>query len=126
MDQTVDVMDVLAARDRRVQRQQELLAAYAKPLISFTMNIAGPVKRTALIERGFELGLARLEGQLRACRAAVEAILDNRLLKSHGVLVLESGEPDPLGVDTPLAAKFEVQKTARYGVDYVTILVAKK
>jgi 16S rRNA (guanine(966)-N(2))-methyltransferase RsmD len=63
---------------------------------------------------------------MRACRAAVEAILDNRLLKSHGVLVLESGEPDPLGVDTPLAAKFEVQKTARYGVAYVTILVAKK
>lgn len=68
---TVDVMDVLAARDRRAGRQQELLAAYAKPLISFTMNIAGPVKRTALIERGFALGLARLEGQLCAARARV-------------------------------------------------------
>ena len=71
MARTVDVMDVLAARDRRAGRQRQLLAAYAKPLISFTMNIAGPVKRTALIERGFELGLARLEGQLCACRAAV-------------------------------------------------------
>ena len=68
---TVDVMDVLAARDRRAGRQQELLAAYAKPLISFTMNIAGPVKRTTLIEQGFDLGIARLEGQLRACRAAM-------------------------------------------------------
>ena len=68
---TVDVMDVLAARDRRAGRQQELLAAYAQPLISFTMNIAGPVKRTALIERGFALGLARLEGQLCAARARV-------------------------------------------------------
>lgn len=63
---------------------------------------------------------------MRACRAAVEAILDNRLLKSHGILVLESGEADPLGVDTPLLEKFEVQKTARYGAAYVTILVAKK
>lgn len=68
---TVDVMDVLAARDRRAGRQRQLLAAYAKPLISFTMNIAGPVKRTALIEQGFDLGIARLEGQLRACRAAM-------------------------------------------------------
>ena len=63
---------------------------------------------------------------MRACRAAVEAILDNRLLKPHGILVLESGEPDPLGVDTPIAEKFEVLKTARYGVAYVTILRAKK
>lgn len=63
---------------------------------------------------------------MRACRAAVEAILDNRLLKPYGILVLESGEPDPLGVDTPIADKFEVLKSARYGVAYVTILKAKK
>ena len=63
---------------------------------------------------------------MRACRAAVEAILDNRLLKPHGILVLESGEPDPLGVDTPIAEKFDVVKAARYGVAYVTILMAKK
>jgi holo-ACP synthase CitX len=71
MAKAVDVMDVLAARDHRVARQQELLASYKKPLISFTMNIAGPIKRTALIERGFDLGLTRLEGQLQACRATV-------------------------------------------------------
>ena len=63
---------------------------------------------------------------MRACRAAVEAILDNRLLKPHGILVLESGEPDPLGVETPVAARFEVLKAARYGAAYVTILMAKK
>jgi 16S rRNA (guanine(966)-N(2))-methyltransferase RsmD len=62
---------------------------------------------------------------MRACRAAVEAILENRLLKPHGILVLESGEADPLGTDTPLLAQFDVLKTARYGVAYVTILVKK-
>ena len=71
MAKAVDVMDVLHARDRRAARQQELLAQYGAPLISFTMNIAGPVKRTALIDRGFDLALQRLEQQLRACRAAV-------------------------------------------------------
>ena len=59
---------------------------------------------------------------MKACRAAVEAILENRLLKPRGILVLESGEPDPLGVGTPIAEKFEVLKSARYGVAYVTIL----
>ncbi len=59
---------------------------------------------------------------MNACRAAVEAILEARLLKPYGILVLESGEADPLGVHTPLAAKFEILKAARYGKAYVTIL----
>ena len=36
-----------------------------------------------------------------------------------------SAEPDPLGVGTPLAEKFEVVKSARYGVAYVNILTPK-
>ncbi len=59
---------------------------------------------------------------MNACRAAVEAILEARLLKPFGILVLESGEPEPLGVNTPLAAKFEVLKTAKYGKAWVTML----
>ncbi len=59
---------------------------------------------------------------MNACRAAVEAILDARLLKPYGILVLESAEPNPLGVNTPLAARFEVLKEARYGKACVTIL----
>ncbi len=59
---------------------------------------------------------------MNACRAAVEAILEARLLKPYGILVLESAEPNPLGVDTPIAARFEVLKEARYGKACVTIL----
>ena len=62
---------------------------------------------------------------MKACKAAVEAILENRLLKPHGILVLESAEPDPLGTETPLAEKFEVVKSARYGAAYVNILTPK-
>ena len=62
--ETVTLTQVLAARDRRVQRQQALLKQYGKPLISFTMNIAGPVKTSALVEQGFRLSLRRLTQQL--------------------------------------------------------------
>ena len=62
---------------------------------------------------------------MKACKAAVEAIWENRLLKPHGILVLESAEPDPLGTGTPLAEKFEVLKAARYGAAYVNILTPK-
>ncbi len=59
---------------------------------------------------------------MNACRAAVEALMENRLLAPHGIVVLESGEPDPLGVDTAIANRFDVLRTARYGRAYVTIL----
>lgn len=69
--ETVTLQQVLAARDRRAQLQQQLLAHWQRPLISFTMNIAGPVKHTPLIEEGFRLGLRRLEQQLLRLRFPV-------------------------------------------------------
>ena len=62
---------------------------------------------------------------MKACKAAVEAVLTNRLLKSGGILVLESAEPDPLGVGTPFLEQFVVLKSARYGAAYVNILSLK-
>ena len=69
--EAVTLMQVLAARDRRAQRQQELLAQFGRPLICFTMNIAGPAKISPLIEAGFQLGLRRLEQQLLRLRYPV-------------------------------------------------------
>ena len=62
---SVTLMDILDARDRRAQRQQQLLAAYGCPLLSFTMNIPGPVKNSPLIRRGFYLGMERLQAALK-------------------------------------------------------------
>lgn len=67
----VDVAAVLAARDRRYARQQALRARFGAPLISFTMNIAGEVKRWAQVDRAFELTLRRLEAALQAAGAPV-------------------------------------------------------
>jgi len=53
---------VLAARDRRAAAQREMLAAHGLPLLSFTLNIPGPVKRTPLTELAFNAGLAALNG----------------------------------------------------------------
>lgn len=62
--EAVTLLDILAARDHRAQRQQQLLAQFGQPLICFTMNIAGPVKISPLILQAFHLGLQRLEQQL--------------------------------------------------------------
>lgn len=60
----VSVSDILTARDRRAARQQTLLEKYRRPLISFTMNIAGPIKTNAVIRRAFEEGMALIRREL--------------------------------------------------------------
>ena len=65
----VELRQMLEARDRRAERQNALLARYRLPLVSFTMNIAGPVKNSPSIRRGFAMGRALLLGQLRRVKA---------------------------------------------------------
>lgn len=60
----VTLQEILDARENRVREQQRLLKEYAVPLICFTMNIAGPVKVSPLIRRGFAEGVALLEEKL--------------------------------------------------------------
>ncbi len=67
----VELAQMLEARERRAYMQRELLQKYDKTMVSFTMNIAGPVKTSALITRGFDLGCRYLTEQLQANRIAV-------------------------------------------------------
>ena len=69
MEVTLD--QVLRCREERAERQRDLIQRYSKPVISFCMNIAGPVKTDNLIERGFRTGLRSLEGGLLACNARI-------------------------------------------------------
>ena len=65
------ITEILAAREERVARQQSLLDAYKLPLICFTMNVAGPEKTGADIQKGFSLGKAQISAQLKAEGLAV-------------------------------------------------------
>lgn len=60
----VTLWQILQAREARAERQRELLEAYRRPLICFTMNIPGPVKTTPLIRRAFDWGVWQLEARL--------------------------------------------------------------
>ena len=66
----VTLEDILRARDTRADAQRRLLRACRLPLVSFTMNIAGPVKSSPLIELAFDAGLDALYGTLGRPAAA--------------------------------------------------------
>jgi len=53
----VTLNEILESRENRVFIQKKLIEKYNVPLVSFTMNIAGPIKITPEIERGFFEGI---------------------------------------------------------------------
>lgn len=62
-EQGVTVQEMMHARDIRVQKQRALLETHHAPVISLSMNIAGAIKRTPLIERAFDVGLSWIAAQ---------------------------------------------------------------
>ena len=60
IEQEITLSEILTAREERVSIQNALRAEYRAPVISFTMNIAGPVKVTALSHRAFLWGMEQL------------------------------------------------------------------
>ena len=62
--QPVLLEEMLAARERRVMQQQELLRRHGKPLVCFTLNIAGPYKQFPLAQRTFEEGVRLISRRL--------------------------------------------------------------
>lgn len=57
---------ILQAREDRAALQQSFLQSFLCPVISFTMNIAGPVKNNPIIQRAFQEGLVFLAEHLPA------------------------------------------------------------
>lgn len=60
----ITLQEVLEAREARWHLQQRLLKAYQKPLLCFTMNIAGPVKRSREGDYAFRWALFALQQRL--------------------------------------------------------------
>lgn len=126
MDREVTLPDMLSAREQRAMRQSQLLKEYKLPLVSFSMNIAGPIKNGPVIRRAFSEGMNRLHDALRAGRAEIkhqeridrhtgcEALLviagDEQALKR---LCVSLEDQDPLGrlfdmdVLSPIGEKLE-------------------
>ena len=96
METTVSLVQMLDARERRVQHQQELLARYHKPLICFTMNICGPIKDSPLIRRGFARGRQLLRQQF--LRAKLTPLYQDAVREVTGCEAFYVLDADPLTI----------------------------
>lgn len=60
----ITLEQMLKAREERVFLQFYLIRQFSLPIISFSMNIPGPVKDSTLIRRGFDAGCMALDYRL--------------------------------------------------------------
>lgn len=100
----VALPEMLDARERRVWCQQELLKRYEKPLICFSMNIAGPIKNNRLIRRGFEHGVEQLKNQLKT--AQIPCLFSAEINENTGNELYFVADAQPLAVKA-LTAELE-------------------
>lgn len=74
----VTLTQMLEAREKRTMRQMALIRQWGLPLVSFSMNIPGPVKDSTLIRRALREGCSALERMLPTSavkhRQVVEAV----------------------------------------------------
>ena len=60
----IDLEEMLAFRENRVSLQQKMIKDWQMPVISFSMNIPGPIKTNKQIRRAFSLGRQELFDKL--------------------------------------------------------------
>ena len=59
-NRAVALGEMLDARERRAAAQREMIERHGLPLVSFTLNVPGPVKDSALLRRAFDEGLQQI------------------------------------------------------------------
>lgn len=89
----VTLEQILNAREERSYRQYQLSRKHGVPILSFTMNIPGPVKDTPLIRRAFQAGLD-----------ALNATLSPEVIREKGVIRAVTGCEAVFAVDADSGA----------------------
>ena len=89
----VTLAEVLEAREARVRQQDRLRERYGSTVISFTLNIAGPVKDSPLIRRAFQAGREQLEAGLAAAKLPVLERLERQEVTGCEALYAVEGRP---------------------------------
>ena len=94
------LLEILDAREKRVQQQHALLARYKKPLLCFTMNIAGPVKLNRDVSIGFYVGCRLLRDALRGCKLLhAEELRKDTGCEAYYIVDMPAAELKQLAID---------------------------
>lgn len=112
--------EILQSRMERAQRQRELLATGAQCVISFTLNIPGPVKQFTLARRAFQECLAELHQ--RFFSHTLQEILVQANTGNEALLAIDF-QPEKVKLETtameefhPLGRLFDIDVLSQKGI----------
>lgn len=88
----VSVYDMALSRENRALEQSLLLKKYNLPLISFTLNIAGPIKTNTLIKKGFAMGIEAIKTTLKQYKIPIVYYSQNLLFTGSEAFVVFNGD----------------------------------
>ena len=74
--------EILKSRDERVEYQQYLLNTYRSTIVSYKLNVPGPVKYNSLIKEIFDEGLRAFKQKLE--KLGIETVHEKVLYKHSG------------------------------------------
>ena len=118
---TVDLAQMLARREARSHEQRAFLQKHSSPLVSFSMNIPGPVKTNELIRRAFIRGRASLLERLKEAGAVIRASSETHE-DTGDELLLSVGNADPSKLKD-IAVEIEESSTVGrlYDIDVIDV-----
>lgn len=127
----VQPKEILDAREHRAERQLSMLACNGDCVISFTLNIPGPVKLNSLIRKSFTKGLEKIERKLKknhidviqkeqrveetGCEALFSVACDD-VLKIKGMMVV-------IEENHPLGRLYDIDVISKEGVPVSRIML---
>lgn len=80
--ESISLQDMMDCRENRVKLQTKYRLHFQKPVISFCMNIPGPIKTTNEIQKAFAIGCKEIEKALQT--AKIKTLDSTRLHKPTG------------------------------------------
>ena len=95
-NRTVELKDMLEARERRADEQRALQASCGCPVLSFSMNIPGDVKTGSEIEWGFDKGEEAIHSVLKGLRAEIKGRIEHR--EKTGYELIMAVDTDPVAL----------------------------
>ncbi len=113
-----ELPDMLNARERRVWVQEKLLSEYPGVLVSFTLNIPGPVKVLPYVPDAFALALKEIVSALT--EAEIPILKRSLILDKTGPEAFLCVDVDALAVKRLLVPLEDASKLGRlYDIDII-------
>ena len=115
----IDLPHMLARRESRSREQQAFLNAHHSPLVSFSMNIPGPVKTNSLIRKAFILGRDSLLSRLESVNAIIFDSLETHEDTGDELLLSVGNAPPELLKDIAVSIEDSTPIGRLYDIDII-------